>query len=765
MMDDISSLILGKPVSTDSSKKGQGASDSFQPISAEDLSHPNVVKALNYINAYEGRPKANQTFGYKEFNDLSKHPNIKIPFTNKGDTTTAAGEFQLLAPTWEIQAKKQGLTDFSPENQRKAAVGILRDTGALDALKAGDFEKAKQLMGTQWASIPGSTIGKSTGQIPKLNAEHESILDGGDEISNLILGTAPSKETKPVEQKPQGFIQELKKPLSEMSWEGFKRESLAAPAIEYTAASLGLPGFTEQDKQAAQEKLIAKGKGALKGVEQFIRSPIETAKAVGTEIVEHPGKFIGETIKGTIYDPELAVIPGSVVTKPIQKGVSKLEQAVSPAVQGIKEQFAKKEASMAGVGAAEVPIVRNRIERARELPIPIELSKDQATRNPADVRFARETAKDPVLGAELQAKYADDNAKIQANLDKLVYDTGAEFSQVAPGELGQMLVNTIEPVKKARYAEIENAYTAARDAGHMNQPIDINKLENYVEKHRAEAINAPVLSSVEQKLKGLTQGGKIGEIPINDLEELRKMTNTLAQSSGPNAHYGKEVIKLIDSLTEGKGGDLYKNARALNTAYMKEFENTPALRQITAMKPGGQERVVAIENLVDKTMLKGPGDQVKQLFTSLEKMGPQGQKMTQELRGAVAQKIKDEATKGVGRDINGKPYVSTQALDKIITDLDRSGKLEYIFGKKGAEYYRTLNEVTKDLQTVPVGTTNPSGTASSIMALATEMGLQGAMTGIPVPVATIGKHLYGKHQTKKKLNKINEFVNYGKEQK
>ena len=586
----------------------------------------------------------------------------------------------------------------------------------------------------------------------------------GDEVSNLILGGTAPKE-QPAEQNPQGFVQELKKPLSEMSWEGFKKQSLIAPAVQYTAASLGIPGFTEQDKQAAQENLIAKGKGALKGAEQFIRNPVETAKAIGTEIVEHPGKVIGETIKGSIYDPELALIPGSVVTKPLQKGIAKAGEVISPAVKGLTEQFAKKEATMAGVGAAEVPIVKNRIERAKELPIPIELSKDQATRNPADVRFARETAKDPVLGGQLQAKYAEDNAKIQANLDKFVHDTGAEYTGVAPGELGQMLVNTIEPVKKARYAQIENAYNNAREAGHMNEPIDINKLENYVEKHRAEAINAPVLSSVEQKLKSLTQGGKIGQIPINDLEELRKMTGTLAQSSGPNAHYGKEVIKLIDNLTENKGGDLYKNARALNTAYMKEFENTPALRQITAMKPGGQERVVAIENLVDKTMLKGPGDQVKQLFGSLEKMGPNGQKMTQELRGAVAQKIKDEATKGVGRDINGKPYVSTQALDKIITDLDRSGKLEYIFGKKGAEYYRTLNEVTKDLQTVPVGTTNPSGTASSILAALGEMGAQTAMTGVPIPVVAIGKHLYGKHKTKQQLNKINEFINYSKESK
>ena len=686
--------------------------------------------------------------------------------TSKPNYAGATGPMQILTSTFE-GLKKKGLIPKeydinNPKHNKEAGDALIADAynrhgGDVDKVLAEYYGGPKAI--TKTGEIATEMRDLKNPKAPTVGQyieQAKSKVQPLDDVSSLILGNAePSKE-----EKPQGFVAELKKPLSEMSWEGFKKESLLAPAVEYTAASLGLPGFTEEDKKAAQEKLVSKGKSALKGVEQFVRNPIETAKAIGTEIVEHPGRVLGETIKGTIYDPELAVIPGGVVGKPVEKAISK----AGTVAKELGEQFARKEPAMAGVGAAEVPVVKNRIERAKELPIPIELSKDQATRNPADVRFARETAKDPALGGQLQAKYAEDNAKIQANLDKFIHDTGAEFTGAAPGEMGQMLVNTIEPVKKARYSQIENAYTNAREAGHMSEPIDINKLENYVEKHKAEAINAPVLSSVEQKLKALTENGKIGQIPINDLEELRKMTNTLAQSSGPNAHYGKEVIKLIDNLTENKGGELYKEARALNTAYMKEFENTPVLRQITAMKPGGQERVVAIENLVDKTMLKGPGDQVKQLFGSLEKMGETGQKMTQELRGAVAQKIKDEATKGVGRDINGKPYVSTQALDKIITDLDRSGKLEFIFGKKGAEYYRTLNEVTKDLQTVPVGTTNPSGTASSILAALGEMGVQTAVSGVPVPVVAIGKHLYGKHQTKKKLAKISEFVNYGKEQ-
>ena len=43
-----------------------------------------------------------------------------------------------------------------------------------------------------------------------------------------------------------------------------------------------------------------------------------------------------------------------------------------------------------------------------------------------------------------------------------------------------------------------------------------------------------------------------------------------------------------------------------------------------------------------------------------------------------------------------------------------------------------------------------------------EMGAQTAMTGVPVPIAMVAKHLYGKRQTAKKLNKIQEFLDYGK---
>jgi hypothetical protein len=471
-----------------------------------------------------------------------------------------------------------------------------------------------------------------------------------------------------------------------------------------------------------------------------------------------------------------AQVPPAVRAQ-VQAAQTAQPQVMTPqAVQQMQQQFATRQAAapvavpapvappaakpLVGMGAAAVEPETLRVERARQLPIPIELSKDQATRDPADVRFARETAKDPVFGAPLQQKYATDNAKIQRNLDHMVEQTGAEFSGLAPGELGQRLVNTLNPYMEQRKGAIGPAYEAARTAGEMNEPVSIQKLNEFVEKNRSAAKNAPVISTVESEIKRLA---KDGEMTINDLEEVRKLVGVLAQEHGPNSYFGKQAIRLIDNVTEGKGGDLYKQARKLNAEYMREFENTPVVKNIFAMKPGTTQRAVAIENLVDKSMLRGPTADVKQLFNTLNKAGPEGQQMINELRGYVAQRIKDEATKGVGRDINGLPYVSTQGLNKIIADLDKSGKLELIFGKNGAETYRTLNDVTKDLQTVPVGTTNPSGTASTILAALGEMGAQTALTGVPLPAMMIGKQIYGSVQNKRKASRIQDFINYGKE--
>jgi muramidase (phage lysozyme) len=140
------------------------------------IGNPNVEKFLAYINTYEGSPQANHLVGFRKFESLEDHPRKAVRFNKRGDKSTAAGSYQLLSRTWDEQRKKLGLTDFSPENQKRAAIGLLKDSGALSAIVKGDFGAAKQKAARIWASIPGSTIGEATGQKARFKPQAEAIL-------------------------------------------------------------------------------------------------------------------------------------------------------------------------------------------------------------------------------------------------------------------------------------------------------------------------------------------------------------------------------------------------------------------------------------------------------------------------------------------------------------------------------------------------------------------------------------------------------------
>lgn len=179
------------------------AEGSTKPIFNADkyLEDPRVQRFLEYINVSEGSPQPNQMVGYRRFDDMSKHPNKRIKFNKRGDKSSAAGAYQIINSTWQEQAKKQGLTDFSLENQKRAAVGLLKETGALDALLAGDVEKAKRLAARKWASIPGSTIGESTGQKARFNERAEALLKDLTPQTVAQRPAAPARKPKPKQRE------------------------------------------------------------------------------------------------------------------------------------------------------------------------------------------------------------------------------------------------------------------------------------------------------------------------------------------------------------------------------------------------------------------------------------------------------------------------------------------------------------------------------------------------------------------------------------
>jgi hypothetical protein len=472
-----------------------------------------------------------------------------------------------------------------------------------------------------------------------------------------------------------------------------------------------------------------------------------TAKAVGSEL-----KMVGQAVKQG----------AEKVTQPIGEMATKFKEKLP----NIRMEKAPAE-TMKGMGAAEVDAARLRQERGNQLLIPMgdDMTKSQITRNPSDVMFERETAKSPEFGAPLQEKYALHNEKLQRNLQAEVDQTGAQMVGMDAPEFGKVVSDTVSKYRNDRYQDVSNTYKAAQEAGELAQPVSYKSINDLITKETqgrpTKKAQNPLYAIVEEELKANDPKGT-GMIPVNAMEDIRKLINEEADPAKKGSvRLAKQIKGEIDKATENAGGDLYKEARAKNRAFEAEFEDQGIIRDITRLKKGTSDRVVPLENLADKLVFKGTGADVKAVFATLEKMGPEGQQIANELRGYAADKIKEQATKGVGRDINGKPYVSTAELDKQINALDKSGKLDFLFGKQQAERFRTLNEFTKDLQTTPQGTVNTSGTTSTMLAALAEMALTGATTGVPAPVATIATYGAKKYRSNQKMKKVQEYANPG----
>lgn len=73
-----------------------------------------------------------------------------------GCVSTAAGRYQLIKGTWLACKRALGLTDFGPESQDRAAVYLIKQRGALDAVRAGRIEEAMALCRREWASFPNA---------------------------------------------------------------------------------------------------------------------------------------------------------------------------------------------------------------------------------------------------------------------------------------------------------------------------------------------------------------------------------------------------------------------------------------------------------------------------------------------------------------------------------------------------------------------------------------------------------------------------------
>lgn len=127
---------------------------------------------LALIREFETRDRYDVIYGGKTFADFTDHPRVFVPINIRGyqgKYSSAAGAYQFISTTWDALKRALGLQDFSPASQDAAAIELLRQTGALAAIDAGDFDSAMKRAATQWASLPYSSAKQSPKSIEAAN--------------------------------------------------------------------------------------------------------------------------------------------------------------------------------------------------------------------------------------------------------------------------------------------------------------------------------------------------------------------------------------------------------------------------------------------------------------------------------------------------------------------------------------------------------------------------------------------------------------------
>lgn len=501
--------------------------------------------------------------------------------------------------------------------------------------------------------------------------------------------------------------------------------------------------------------------GMQQGAESLTYAP---RTEVGREYAGNVGKVLAAALPAFPLTAELGAIGrgvGAAATgaRDISAaGVQRIRTA-APAIAERVERTLRRNpdpatptpGTQASGGSAGTDIAAQRRTSADEMGI--KLTAGQETRDPSQLRFELETAKGE-SGAKFRERYSDQNAQIDRHFDNLVDMTGAETADALG--TGRAVDAALRQKMLRDKAQVRVAYTEARKAGEMEAPVQLDTLVDHLNESAPDAATAPLLDVARKRALQLGIATEVdgqlvaAPVPLKIAETMRQAIGRATDYEATNMRQSAIIKGLIDTATEGAGGTLYRAARRTRENFAKQYEDRAVVSSLLNNKRGTGDRKVALEDVFDHTILKGSRADVGHVRRVLQTGGEEGQQAWKELQGATVNWIKDQAFANSATDMRGNTILSVPKLEKALKKLDADGKLDFMFGKQGAQHMRDINDLAKVIYTAPPGTTNPSGSISVLMTALAEAGVNGSMFGLPVPIVS-GIRLLAKHSKDRKL--------------
>jgi hypothetical protein len=537
--------------------------------------------------------------------------------------------------------------------------------------------------------------------------------------------------------------------------------------------------FGTQDAVRAVEQAAAKGAQAL------TYAPRGQA---GQEQTQSVGQFLSQALPpvlpviaapGAVMQAARTAAPtvgaaGQIAGAAAQRGARATGQAIARPVQAattaVRETLGMEAPTVtptAGArvsgGAAATPEAMRRTTTAEGLPVPVTLTKGAATRDAQQLAFEKEQIKSD-LGGPLRQRAEENNLQALQNFDALVDMTDAQLMDLS--STGGAVVKSLTEGLTAAKNKTRAAYKAAEKAGELENNVTLGGVIGYINENIPEGDLAPILKAARQKAIAIgaavpDESGNLVAQPITlrQAESLRQ-TFQRAGFEGADQFHGGSLKRAFDVETEGMGGDLYKKARQIRTEQARKFENRAIVARLIKNRKGMEDPQVAADQVFRKSVLNSSPEEITFLKRVLVTSGKDGQQAWKELQGATVRHLRDEATKGMGMDSMDRAMVSPAKLHQTVQALDANGRLDVMLGKKNAQIVRDLDDVVRYVTTVPPGTLiNSSGTAGTLMAAMAEAGATGALTGLPLPVASGIRQIIKMRQEGRTKAKINEALN------
>lgn len=708
----------------------------------------------------------------------------------KGDFTKAVGklggEWASLPSSNYAQPKKSWkdiqamVGEIKPPNRKPAQNRINQLVTAYDKQAKASTAK-NQINPQQKQNRVNSLLAAFDQQNPERQATPAGLPDFDE---NGVI-----REDQPQQPKPQ------QAPLSTMDK---IIGGLEAGATLATGAVGGAIGQAAGGLHGIAESVVDGTFGTQQGAQNAVNRAGQFANALTYEPNTAAGQravgAVGEFIEDTGLDTLPPVLGGGVGTATATLGrasvpvattaAREVAQAAKPVVAQVVEQAKRPVAAVteaaknafnrdtsntgpapANMGAAQVDQATVRQALAQDLPVTPELTRGQISRDPAQLKFEVETAKDPDAGAPLRQRYEQQHQAVQQNFDAFIDQTGSQTGGNAR-DVGLMVDGALQKQMQADKSRVRVAYKKADDSEEATTPVDVTRPVGVLEDGELSIIDylnsqpelptTPIITAAKRTAVslGIAQKADDGSLvpgnpTIKQLEKWRSEINGNVNQEAPNIRQATILKGFIDAHVEPYAGTLYKAARAERKRFGDKWENHTIIKDLTGNKKGTDDRKVAYEKVVDRVIYGGSLDDLRQAKRTIMTSGPEGKQSWSEIQAAVLQNIKDEATKGVAPDGQGNQMISPAALNAQIRKLD--DKLDFIFGKQGADKLRALNEVSKTIFTVPTSAAiNHSNTAATLSA-AMDLVLSG-MSGFPAPVAS-ALRISTKHIKDRKVRK------------